>query len=66
MGIMSLNKKYPQDEFIKACQRAIDSNGITYKFISNTLKNKAFNITDEEELGKLPFHNNIRGKERYN
>lgn len=66
MGIMSLSKKYPQEEFIKACQRAIEVNGLTYKFISNTLKNKAFNITNEEVLNKLPFHNNIRGKERYN
>lgn len=66
MGIMSLSKKYSQEEFIKACQRAIDVNGLTYRFISNTLKNKAFNITDEEVLNKLPIHTNIRGKERYN
>jgi transposase len=66
MGIMSLSKKYPQEEFIKACKRSLEVNRLTYRFISNTLKNKAFNITDEEVLSKIPLHSNIRGKERYN
>lgn len=68
MGILSLAKKYPQDEFIKACKKAIETGCFSYKFISNTLKNKTFNLGPEEELKQLqiPFHENIRGKEWYN
>jgi hypothetical protein len=66
MGIMSLCNKYPQKEFGLACQKALEVNGLTYKFISNTLKNKTFNLTDEEVLSEIPSHDNIRGKERYN
>jgi len=68
MGLLTLLKKYDKDEYVKACQKALQLNCLTYKFIKNILKTKAFNLTDEQELElfKLPKHENIRGKEMYN
>lgn len=68
MGILNLTKKYEKEEVIKACEKALETNCITYKFIKNTLENKTFNLSREEELHQLqiPYHENIRGKEFYN
>ncbi len=68
MGLLNLAKKYDQDDYIKACKKALQLNCTSYKFIKNTLKTKAFNLTDQQELElfKLPDHDNIRGKETYN
>lgn len=68
MGILSLAKKHSEIEFIKACKKALDIECVTYRFIANTLKNKTFNLSSEQELQKIeiPFHENIRGKEQYN
>jgi len=68
MGLLSLAKKYDHDDYIKACRKALQLNCTNYKFIKNTLKTKAYNINDQQELDlfKLPDHENIRGKEMYN
>ena len=68
MGLLNLAKKYDHDDYIKACKKALQLNCTNYKFIKNTLKTKAFNLTDQQELElfKLPDHDNIRGKETYN
>jgi len=66
MGILSLAKKYDKSDFIKACNKALLVNCITYGFIDNTLKNKTYTLSNEEVLSTIPFHNNIRGKENYN
>jgi hypothetical protein len=68
MGILSLAKKHPKEDFLKACKKASESGCYTYRFIVNTLKNKTFNLEPEEELNqlKINFHDNIRGKEWYN
>ncbi len=68
MGILSLAKKYEQDDYIRACDKALQLNCIQYKFIKNTLDTKAFNLTNEQELEliKLPDHENIRGRESFN
>lgn len=68
MGILRLSKKYPEDQFLKACKKAIKVGCYTYKFLENTLKNKTFNLDVDEELKQFQiiFHDNIRGKERYN
>jgi len=68
MGILNLKKKYELEHLIKACKKALETNCNTYKFIKNTLENKTFNLSREEELNQLqiPFHENIRGKEFYN
>ena len=68
MGILSLAKKYTNEDFLKACKKAKDTGCVTYRFIANTLKNKTFNLDADEELKQLqiPFHENIRGKEWFN
>lgn len=68
MGLLSLSKKYDKEDYIKACKNALQLNLINYKFVKNTLETKAFNLTNEpgSEQGKLPNHQNIRGKEIYN
>ena len=68
MGILNLAKKYPKDDFLKACKKTLETGCLTYRFIKNTLENKTFNLDAEDELKqlKISFHENIRGKERYN
>jgi len=66
MGILSLAKQYGEKDLIKACRKALDLNCINYRFVSNTLTNKAFAFTTEEILSQIPVHNNIRGRENYN
>lgn len=68
MGLLSLQKKYAADEYIKACKKAITLNILTYKFIKNTLDSKTFNLDPEQELelfDAIP-HDNLRGKEHFN
>jgi hypothetical protein len=68
MGILNLVKKYPKDDFLKACKKAVYTGCVSYKFIKNTLKTKSFNLDAEEELRQIGtiIHENIRGKEGYN
>jgi len=68
MGLLNLAKKHDHNDYIKACKKALQLDCTNYKFIKNTLKTKAFNLTDQQELNlfKLPDHKNIRGKEMYN
>lgn len=61
MGILSLSKKYPADDFAKACAKALHLNVYTYKFIHNTLMNRTFNLSADEELQKVIIHNQNRG-----
>jgi hypothetical protein len=68
MGILQLTKKYPQEDFIKSCRKALDLNCIQFKFIKNTLQNKTFNMTEQEELQLFTIggHENLRGKGSFN
>lgn len=68
MGILNLVKKYPQDDFLKACKKAVYTGCVSVKFIENTIKTKSFNLDPEEELRQIGaiIHENIRGKEGYN
>ena len=61
MGILSLSKKYTPEEFAKACKKALLLNIYTYKFISNTLINKTFNLDIETELQMIIIHQENRG-----
>jgi transposase len=66
MGVLRLEKKYGNEAFETVCQKAIEYNCITYRFIANALKNKTHLIPSEEEkIAELPEHENIRGKENY-
>jgi len=66
LGVLNLGKKYKPENLEKVCKRAIEYNSISYRFISNSLKNNIHNMEQEgpAEL-KLPLHENIRGKENY-
>lgn len=66
MGVLKLGKSYDQQAMQIVCKRAIELNTISYRFIANSLKNKTYEL-EQEEPGdlKLPFHENIRGKENY-
>lgn len=61
MGILSLGKKYPVDDFSKACRKALLLGIHTYQFISNTLKNKTFNLDAQEEMQMIIVHDQNRG-----
>ena len=67
MGVLQLGKKYNKEIIQKICKKAIELKCISYRFIDNALKNKTYNIEEEEDAQNLvlPFHNNIRGKECY-
>lgn len=67
MGVLRLEKKYDQADIEKICRRAIDFNHISLKFLENSLKNNVHKMEEEKPAEiKLPFHENIRGKEHYN
>ena len=66
MGVLNLAKQYDDEAMQLVCKKAIEVNSISYRFIANSLKNKTYKIEDEApEDMKLPFHENIRGKENY-
>ena len=67
LGVLNLGKKYDQEAMQLVCKKAIEINSISYRFIANSLKNKTYKIQEEENPGdlKLPFHENIRGKDNY-
>ena len=68
MGILNLSKSYSDDDFSKACKKALKLEVYTHRFVKNTLINKTFNLEEEEESNpyRIPEHENIRGKQMYN
>ena len=66
LGVLTLGKKYDDEAMQAVCKKAIEINSISQRFIANSLKNKTYKI-EEQDPGdmKLPFHENIRGKENY-
>jgi transposase len=68
MGLLNLHKKCDKHDYIKACNKALLLNCLTFKFVKNTVESKTFNLDAEQELElfKLPDHGNIRGREYYN
>ncbi len=66
LGVLNLGKKYDDEAMQLVCKKAIEINSISQRFIANSLKNKTYKIEDEDPGDmKLPFHENIRGKENY-
>ena len=66
LGVLNLGKKYDEKAMQFVCKKAIEINSISHRFIANSLKNKTYKIEDEDPGDmKLPFHENIRGKENY-
>ena len=66
MGILNLSKGYKPEDLEIVCGRAVEYNCISFKFIQNSLKNNVHKTEQERQNEmKLPFHQNIRGKENY-
>ncbi|MBA7532976.1 IS21 family transposase ISPpu7 [subsurface metagenome] len=66
LGVLNLGKKYDDKAMQLVCEKAIEINSISHRFIANSLKNKTYKIEDQDpDDMKLPFHENIRGKENY-
>lgn len=66
LGVLNLGKKYSNLDLEKVCKRAIKYNTISYKFISNSLKNNIHKMEeDREQERELPFHKNLRGAEGF-
>ena len=66
MGVLQLSKGYKPEDLEIICNRALEYNSISFKFIKNSLKNN-IHKTEQENTNeiKLPFHENIRGKKNY-
>jgi len=66
MGVLQLSKGYKPEDLETVCSRAVEYNCISLKFVSNSLKNNIHKKEQEKPIEiKLPFHQNIRGKENY-
>jgi transposase len=66
MGVLNLGKKYDDQAMQLVCKKAIEINCISYRFITNSLKNNTYKIEEDDPVDiKLPLHENIRGKENY-
>jgi transposase len=66
LGVLNLSKKYKPEEMMIVCQRALDYNSISMRFIKNSLNNNVHKIEPKDTVErKLPFHENIRGKHNY-
>ncbi len=66
MGVLQLSKGYKPEDLEIVCNRALEYNSISLKFIRNSLKNNIHKTEQEKPIEiKLPFHKNIRGKENY-
>lgn len=66
MGVLNLSKGYTAEDMEAVCSRAIEFNCISFRFISNSLKNRIHKVEEEESIEvQLPLHENIRGKENY-
>ncbi len=66
MGVLQLSKGYKPKDLEIVCKRALEYNSISFKFIKNSLKNNIHKTEQEKPKEiKLPFHQNIRGKENY-
>lgn len=67
LGVLTLEKKVGRERLEKACERALSYNACNYGSIKNILE-KGLDKTPTEQVQvlKLPFHDNIRGKAYYN
>jgi len=66
LGVLNLGKKYDAKDLEIVCKRAIEYNSISFRFLDNSLKNNVHKMEEENPIDtKLPFHENIRGKENY-
>ncbi|GGX35877.1 transposase [Aquimarina muelleri] len=60
-GILKLSKQTDTDQFIKACEMAMEFTNYSYAFLKRILENKMVDATDQTPETPLPKHDNIRG-----
>lgn len=68
MGIIQLHKLYGAQRLDKACERALYTGALSYKYIQNILKNnkdKEELIQESTSIPHIPAHENIRGASNY-
>ncbi|UNY97891.1 transposase [Zhouia spongiae] len=70
MGVVQLHKTYGSERLNKACQRALQAGAISYRRISNILKNNMdkstlFDQDLDQDKSHIPKHGNIRGASAY-
>lgn len=65
-GLLSLQRKTPDDVFNRALNIALDNSLYSYRSVLNLISNDAQNRQIECENKPLPKHDNIRGKAYYN
>lgn len=69
LGIIRLANRYPHERLNIACERALKYKSLSYRTVSDILKNKTDKLpdVDEPKISRPPIiHANIRGKEYFN
>lgn len=64
-GILKLSKQTESEEFIKACEMAMEHTNYSYTFLKRILENKMVDATDQIPETPLPKHDNIRGRDSF-
>lgn len=68
LGVHRLAHKTPIEDFERACERALLYPVVSYRQLENILKKGLYkvpiNYSPPKQI-KIPFHNNIRGKQEY-
>ena len=64
-GVLSLQRKTPEDIFERAVKTALDNEMYSYSSVMNLIRNDAGNRQEQTVDKLLPPHQNIRGKEYY-
>ena len=64
-GVLKLSKQTANQEFIKACEIAMQCSNYSYGFLKRILENKMVEATQDVADDPLPKHNNIRGANSY-
>lgn len=67
IGILRLSGKYTSERLTAACTLALQANAVTYRFISNVLKNNTDKRLQQKETPVSLFdqHENLRGPQAY-
>lgn len=64
-GVLKLSKQTEPQEFIKACEMAMEHTNYSYTFLKRILENKMVDATDQIPETPLPKHDNIRGRDSF-
>jgi hypothetical protein len=68
LGVHRLALKTPIEDFERACERALLYPVVSYRQLENILKKGLYKVPinhSPQKQIKIPFHNNIRGKQEY-